>query len=427
MTARSAPRLARAPHLAMLALLAGFAGGPAAGATLEVAPGTGTLARAIAAAASGDRLRLSRGVYRGRVVIDRPLEIAGEPGTTVDGAGEGRVITVDGPGVVLRGLTITGSGLTLASEDSAVFVTRRGAGAVIEGNELRDNLIGVYLKGAPQAVVRGNRITGRRDLRPNERGNGVQIWNAPGSVVERNHIRYGRDGIFVTTSRDNEFRANRMQDLRFAVHYMYTNESRVIDNHSTRNHIGYAIMFSHGLTVSGNVSAGDRDRGLLLNYANESLFSGNRVLPGPEKCVFIYNANMNRFRGNHFQGCEIGIHFTAGSEGNTITGNAFLGNRTQVKYVGTRHVEWSAGGRGNYWSDNTDFDLDGDGIAERPYRPNDLVDQVVWRHPLARLLLASPAVQVLRFAQSEFPGIHPGGVTDSAPLMRPPAATEATR
>ena len=89
--------------------------------------------------------------------------------------------------------------------------------------------------------------------------------------------------------------------------------------------------------------------------------------------------------------------------------------------MGTRHVEWSSGGRGNYWSDNVDFDLDGDGIADRPYRPNDLVDQVVWRHPLARLLLASPAVQVLRFAQSEFPGLHPGGVTDSAPLMRPTA------
>lgn len=126
---------------------------------------------------------------------------------------------------------------------------------------------------------------------------------------------------------------------------------------------------------------------------------------------------MNRIEGNRFEGCEIGVHFTAGSEGNIITGNAFVANRTQVKYVGTRHVEWSEAGRGNYWSDNVDFDLDGDGIAERPYRPNDMVDQVVWRHPLAKLLLASPAVQVLRFAQSEFPGLHPGGVTDSAPLM----------
>ena len=59
-------------------------------------------------------------------------------------------------------------------------------------------------------------ILGRRDLRMNERGNGVQIWRAtPGSVVEDNDIRYGRDGIFVTTSKNNAFRDNRFQRPAF--------------------------------------------------------------------------------------------------------------------------------------------------------------------------------------------------------------------
>ena len=43
------------------------------------------------------------------------------------------------------------------------------------------------------------------------------------------------------------------------------------------------------------------------------------------------------------------------------------------------------------------------------------------RYPAAKLLLNSPAVQVVRWAQSRFPAIHPGGVIDSAPLMSPPA------
>ncbi|MGD8934646.1 MAG: nitrous oxide reductase family maturation protein NosD, partial [Gammaproteobacteria bacterium] len=71
------------------------------------------------------------------------------------------------------------------------------------------------------------------------------------------------------------------------------------------------------------------------------------------------------------------------------------------------------------WSDNLAFDIDGDGIADQSYKPNDLVDQILWRHPLAKLLLNSPALQILKWAQSEFPGIHPGGVTDTAPLMLP--------
>ena len=46
------------------------------------------------------------------------------------------------------------------------------------------------------------------------------------SVVDGNEISYGRDGIFVLTSRENVFRNNRFRDLRFAVHYMYADESR---------------------------------------------------------------------------------------------------------------------------------------------------------------------------------------------------------
>ena len=40
---------------------------------------------------------------------------------------------------------------------------------------------------------------------------------------------------------------------------------------------------------------------------------------------------------------------------------ARIGNRHQVKYVGSKHVEWSHEGRGNFWSDHPAFDLDGDG------------------------------------------------------------------
>jgi nitrous oxidase accessory protein len=141
--------------------------------------------------------------------------------------------------------------------------------------------------------------------------------------------------------------------------------------------------------------------------------------------VFIYNANKNRFVDNWFEGCRIGVHFTAGSERNIMTDNAFIGNETQVKYVGTRDLNWSEDGRGNYWSDNPAFDLNGDGIADAAYRPNDMVDQIVWRYPAAKLLLNSPAVQVVRWAQAAFPNLHPGGVVDSAPLMRPPEVAAA--
>ena len=395
---------------------------PAAAATVAVQPGA--LQGAVRDAAPGDVLVLAPGVHPGPVVIEKPLTLRGQPGAIVDGGGVGQVIRIVAPDVVVRGLTVRNSGINLPDRDAGIFVGKEGDRALIIGNVLEHNLIGIDLWGPHDAVVRGNRVSGRTDLRVNERGNDIQLWNSPGSQVLGNDIRWGRDGIFTNVSRDNRFEGNRIREVRYAVHYMYTQNSTVIGNLSIGNDIGYAIMFSDNLVVRGNLSENDHAHGMAFNYANSSVIERNIVRGGGEKCVFIYNANKNAFFDNRFEGCEIGIHFTAGSERNRISGNAFVGNRNQVMYVGTVSLDWSWQGRGNYWSDNPAFDLDGDGIADTAYRPNDLVDRVVWSWPAAKLLLNSPGIQVIRWAQAQFPALHPGGVVDSRPLMAPPTVPE---
>ncbi len=413
------------------------------------------LQRRIDAAAPGDVVHLSAGVHRGPVRIANAISLQGAAGAEIHGPGTGSVVTVEAPGAAVRGIRVTGSGTNIEGPDAGIFLARTATGARVENNEVIGNLYGVYVRGAEDSLVRGNRIEGFREGRSAEAGNGVTVWNAPGARVLDNDISFGRDGIFASASKRNVFNSNRFSNLRFAVHYMYTNDSEISGNVSTGNSVGYAMMYSHRLVMRNNVSDGDRDHGLLFNYANGSRIEGNKVIArlqpasrwlgagtrsgnthgvsteretpvgdgarnGPEKCVFIYNANTNTFRNNWFEGCEIGIHFTAGSERNRISGNAFVRNRSQVKYVGTRHLDWSSEGRGNYWSDNAAFDLDQDGIADSPYRPNGLVDRVLWMSPQAKILMNSPAVQVIRWAQARFPAILPGGVVDNHPLMTPP-------
>lgn len=367
----------------------------------------------------GATIRLAQGRHVGPLRIERPLALLGEAGAVLAGPGTGSVVVVSAPDVRIEGLEITGSGLDTPAMDSAILLTQAAVRARVRSNRLVDNLFGVYVHGAAGSVIENNLISGRRDLRLPEAGNGVAIWNAPGAQVIGNAIRHGRDGIFVKTSSHNVFANNTFDELRFAIHYMYTNDSRIVGNRSRGNHVGWAIMYSDRLEIRDNVSDGDRDHGLMLNSTNRSQVVGNVVRGGREKCVFVYAANDNLLKDNWFEGCPIGIHFTAGSERNTITGNAFVGNRNQVKYVGTRYLDWVHEGRGNYWSDNPAFDLDGDGIADRPYRPNDVVDAILWTLPAAKVLVNSPAVQMVRWAQARFPALYPGGVVDSAPLMRP--------
>ncbi len=404
----------------VLPLILTLLASPLLAAERDVPPGAGTLAAAIAGSSPGDVLRLTGGAYLGPVTIDRSLTLQGPPTAVIDGQGQGTVVSITADDVTLRGLTVTGSGSQNQNLDAGIKIVKGADRALVEGNTLSGNMHGIDVHGSHDSTVRGNTILGRQNPRMIERGNGIYVWNAPGTVVEGNSVRWGRDGIFSNASRKGTYRNNLFRDLRFAVHYMYTNDSTVQGNVSVGNHLGFAIMFSDRVVVKDNLSLNDRDHGLMLNYANSADVSGNLIRGGQKKCLFIYNAHKNLIFDNRFQGCGIGIHFTAGSERNVMTGNAFVGNRMQVKYVGTRHMEWSHDGHGNYWSDHPAYDLDGDGIADGVFRPNDMMDQILWSQPAAALLIGAPAVQLIRWSQSSFPATLPGGVVDSFPLMSPP-------
>jgi nitrous oxidase accessory protein len=387
---------------------------------IKIEPAPGVLARALAKASAGDEIILAPGQYAGPVHIKIPLTLIGTDGAVIDGWGTGSVVTVDARDVTVRDLTIVNSGRIHEPRDSGIQLTHKARNALVLNNTLSNNLVGVDIHGARDALVKGNTIEGLRLRHLNERGNGIYVWNAPGAVIEDNDIRYGRDGIFSNVSKRNIYRRNLMRDLRFAVHYMYTNDTEVAGNISIGNHLGFAMMYSDRIVARDNISINDRDYGMMLNYTNSSDIFGNLVTGGARKCAFIYNAHQNLLAENRFVGCDIGIHFTAGSERNTITGNAFIGNRTQVKYVGTSDVEWSFEERGNFWSDHPSFDLDGDLRADSAYRPNDLMDHILWSQPAAKLLLGTPAVQLVRWSQEQFPATLPGGVVDSYPMIRSP-------
>lgn len=418
-------RARQAATVLATALLLGSWSAAAHARTIEVAAGAG-LIEAVAAAAPGDVLHLAPGTHQGPVVIDKPLIVEGDSFSTtaVEGNEVGSVIRILAPGVTIRGLRISGSGTDKTGIDAGIYVEKGADNPVIERNWLDHNLFGITLHGPNNARVIGNQITNRNDLWLNDRGNGIHVWNNVGTTIADNVVTGGRDGIFMQLGKDNVISGNRFEHLRFAVHYMYSKGGAVIDNVSIGNHIGYALMYSDNMKIVGNVSIKDRDQGLMLNSARKGTITGNYVYGSGGKCLFMYLALRNRLADNRFAACDIGVHVT-GSDDNQITDNAFIGNHVQMRYAGTKTYEWSVEGQGNYWSDNTAFDLDGDGIADTAYRPNNVVDWLVWRYPASKLLLSSPAMELLRVAQGQFPALTPGGVVDSFPLMAPKAPPRA--
>lgn len=423
----------------LLALLTGLLG-PVQAAQLVASPGQ-PLQALLDQAGAGDEIILPAGRYAGGLTIRQPLQLTGEPGAVIDAQGEGHAIRVQAPDVVLQGLRIENWGRDLTELESGIFVEPQAAGIRIKDNSLYGAGFGIWLDAVQGGHIAGNRIEGLAELRSQDRGNGVHLFNVRRVEVADNQIWNVRDGIYIDNSRQCLLRGNDLHDLRYGVHYMYSFDNRVENNRTTRTRTGYALMQSKRLTVLGNRSDYDQNYGILMNNITDSVLRGNRVeavqqghadhsdahIAGAEgKALFVYNSQYNEFSGNRFSASHIGIHLTAGSEDNTIFANAFVGNYKQVKYVATRPQEWSRDGRGNHWSDYLGWDLDGDGLGDVPYEPNDAVDQLLWRHPAAKVLMHSPAIQTLRWVQRQFPVFRPQGVRDSHPLMLEPPVGEDT-
>ncbi|MDI5892772.1 nitrous oxide reductase family maturation protein NosD [Halomonas rhizosphaerae] len=387
----------------------------------------------------GDRLKLPEGRYPGPLSIDRTLTLQGEPGAVIDGGGDGHAVMLEAPDIVLDGLTIENWGANLTDMDAGIFVEASATGSVIRDSRLTGPGFGIWLDAVAEVQVLDNVIRGDASLRSQDRGNGVHLFNVRDVTVAGNDIRHTRDGIYIDTSSQSLLRSNHMQALRYGVHYMYAHDNRLEGNTTRNTRTGYALMQSKRLEVIGNRSEDDRHYGILMNNITDSTLRGNHVtgvnqrrdaqgqglVSGAEgKALFVYNAQYNRFEANRFAESDIGIHLTAGSEDNVLVGNAFVDNRQQVMYVATRAQEWSEKGRGNHWSDYLGWDLDGDGVGDMPFEPNDAMDRLLWRYPVARLLMHSPAVLALRWVQRQFPVFRPQGVKDSHPLMKEPDLNE---
>ena len=378
------------------------------------------------------RWHVPAGEYRGSFSVDQPMQIVCEPGAVFQAQGQGNGVIVSAPDVGIEGCTFLDWGHDLTAMNAAVFLQPKARGAVIKGNRLQGQGFGIWVDGTQDASLIDNRILGDPAMRSQDRGNGIHLYAVHGARVIGNQVRDTRDGIYIDTSNGNLLQGNTLEDLRYGVHYMFANDNQLIGNTTRRTRTGYALMQSRKLTVIGNRSEQDQNYGILMNYITYSTLrdnfvtdvrdgsTGDSMISGAEgKALFIYNSLFNRIEHNHFEHSAVGIHLTAGSEDNRIADNAFVGNQRQVKYVATRLQEWSADGRGNYWSDYLGWDRNNDGLGDIAYEPNDNVDRLLWLYPQVRLLMNSPGIELLRWVQRAFPVMKSPGVMDSHPLMKP--------
>jgi nitrous oxidase accessory protein len=368
-------------------------------------------------AAPGDVIELQPGRHTGNLVVAKPLTLRGIGKPTLSGGMQGDTIRVKSPDVTIEGLIVRDSGDSLLAQNAGIYLTPGSHRAVVRRNDLVYNLFGLWIEKANDVRIEDNIIVGKREYGSSQRGNGVQLYNTTGARIERNHISFVRDALYVDVSHDAIFRGNRLHHSRYGTHYMNSYRNLWEDNDSYLNRGGLALMEVRDQVVRNNRAWGNTDHGIMLRTLQDSRIENN-VVAANARGFFIYDVEYASVTGNLVVNNQVGVHLAAGSTRNNVDGNDFIGNREQVRYVGTKDETWG-GRRGNHWGNYLGWDRDGDGRGDLRYEANDLVDRLVWRHPAARLLLASPAVHALRLVSQQFPLLRVPSVVEAKPRMLP--------
>ncbi len=391
------------------------------------------LQAAIAQAPPGSTVEVPPGLYRGPIVVDRPLRIVGRQGPNgerpiIDGGGQGTVVTIAADGTVFQGFLVRNSGIDVDNEDGGITVDK-AVDVVLADNRIEDTLYGIRGIEAHRLVLRGNVIRGKA-LPVARRGDGIRLWQSENCLVEDNVVEGVRDAIFWfsddTTVRRNVFRGN-----RYGVHMMYTDGMVVRENLTEGNSVGIYLMYSVNVLIEGNTfrqNRGPSGYGLGLKdmdavTVRDNYFFENRVglfFDNSPASVNIYQ----EIRRNVLAYNDMGVLLMPAVARNRFAENTFLDNLEQVaaKGGGSRQGDILGANtwEGNYWSDYVGYDADGDGVGDLPYRSESLFENLIDRYPELRLFRFSPVQQTIEMAARAFPVFKPQPkLTDPSPRMDP--------
>jgi len=266
-------------------------------------------------------------------------------------------------------------------------------------------------------VLRHNRISGVYRTEA-ESGNGIHLWHCKRMRVEDNVIRGMRDGIyFEFVSRSVIERNHSHDNLRYGLHFMFSNNDEYHDNVFERNGAGVAVMFSKYIHMRRNVfrdNWGVSSYGLLLKEIYDATITDNYFLRNTIG-INIDGSTRIRYERNVFRANGWAVRILGASYQNDFSENNFFHNTFDVAFSGrettVRFVR-------NYWSDYTGYDLDKDGYGDVPYRPVKLFSYIVNQVPEAMVLLRSLFVGLINFSEKVSPVFTPDNLVDSKPAMR---------
>lgn len=377
-----------------------------------------SIGKAVELAKPNDTIIVRKGIFRENgIQIDKPVTLIGESGAIIDcsNANTNGILVVSN-NVTIDNLIIKNIGISYVSDNAAIKF-QKTLNCKVSNITVENGFFGLYFAQSKYLSITNCRLIATRRTESNS-GNGIHLWYCSNALIAENRVSNHRDGIyfeFVTNAliRGNECTKN----LRYGLHFMFSDSCSYVDNFFAQNGAGVAVMYTKYVLMKNNRfenNWGPSSYGLLLKDIRDSYVynnSFNRNTVG----IFMEGSNRILFERNDFNRNGWALRITANCENNTFRKNNFINNTFEVVTNSMQSYNYFSF---NYWSGYSGYDLNRDGIGDVPYIPITLFSIISESNPSILLLLRSFFVDILETAEKVFPSIVPKLLVDKSPSMR---------
>ena len=211
-----------------------------------------SIKNAIDAASPYDTILVDEGTYiEYNIQVTKPLYIIGRNLPVIDGDHQAEIITIMSDSVLFRGFQVQNVGFSFTKDWAGIKVDNKHY-AIIEDNVLLNTYFGIYLKKSNHTILRNNRLKSKAENEVNS-GNGIHLWYCENVLIENNQISGHRDGIYFEFVESSEILNNVSEgNIRYGLHFMFSNHDDYIGNVFKNNGTGVAVMFSDHINMKNN-------------------------------------------------------------------------------------------------------------------------------------------------------------------------------
>nr|WP_311458431.1 nitrous oxide reductase family maturation protein NosD [uncultured Capnocytophaga sp.] len=393
--------------------------------SIEVCPKCpiNTIAQAVAKAKKGDTIIVQKGTYpENNILLDKPLTLIGKDRPIINGQFKGSILKIQADSITIKGFRLANVPFK-ATEEQAAILLDKSKKFLIEDNIMDQVCFGVLLRKGRDGIIKNNKISSNATQQYNS-GNAIHLWSCKNIKIIGNEAVNCRDGIYIQFSSKSYIEGNYCyKNLRYGLHFMFSDDNEYYRNKFSENGAGAAVMFSKRVKMVGNTfqdNWGPSSYGLLLKELYDSelvdnTFYRNTIGINGENCTRM-KYNENNFTENGW-----GIRIRGGCYQNDFWDNNFFNNTFDVAYDNNVNDNKF---RSNYWSDYTGYDLNKDGVGDVPYRPVKLFSYISNRTPESIVLLRSLFIDIMNFSEKVAPVFTPENLIDETPRMEPVKKTK---